>query len=110
GGAASTGGEGPNLPPEVDDPPSILGDIIISTPSQSFRDEIGVELSTDITDAEIRYTIDGTLPTTSSELYSGALTLTETTQLRAQAFVAGEASGWVSTALYIARTFELSST
>jgi hypothetical protein len=43
-------------------------------------------------------------------LYPGVpVALSATTQLRAQAFVSGTASGQVSTALYVARTFEASS-
>lgn len=59
---------------------------------------------------ELRYTTDGTLPTASATLYDGApLTLTETTQLRVQQFVAGEPSGPSATAIYIRRTFDVSS-
>lgn len=60
--------------------------------------------------AELRYTTDGTLPTATSTLYDGAaLTVTETTQLRAQQFVAGAAAGVGSTAIYIRRTFDVNS-
>jgi hypothetical protein len=91
-------------------PPSLLGDVSISAPSQSFRGELAVSLSTAIDGAEIRYTVDRSLPDAASPLYSGeALTFASTTELRARAFIAGEPSGAPSTALYIARDFELSS-
>ncbi|HEX2658490.1 MAG TPA: CotH kinase family protein [Polyangia bacterium] len=89
---------------------TLMGDVAFSVPSQSFKGTLSVGLSTSISGAEIRYTTDGTLPTSSSKLYGGtALSLTTTTQLRATPFVGGEAGGLVSTALYIARTFDVTS-
>lgn len=85
----------------------LIGDVKFSTPSQSFKGQIDVEMSTSIAGAEIRYTVDGKLPTSSSTVYSGsALTLKATTQVRAQAFVGGQPSGAVSTGIYIARTID----
>lgn len=94
----------------VDPPPSLIGDVTFSVPSQTFLGQLDVGMATTIASAEIRYTTDGTLPTAASTLYAGtALALTATTQLRAQAFVAGAPSGAMSTGLYIARTFEATS-
>ncbi len=88
----------------------LLGDVAFSTPSQSFKNQIEVGLSTTVSGAEIRYTVDGKVPTASSTAYSGTpLTLKETTQVRAQAFVNGTASGAASTGIYIARTVDLTS-
>ena len=107
-GAGSPTAGGPTAPKPA---PTLIGDVAFSVPSQSFKTELGVSLSTVIADAEIRYTTDGTVPTASSTLYPGAaLQLTATTQVRAQAFVGGMPAGALSTALYIARTFDLSST
>jgi hypothetical protein len=90
--------------------PSILGDVTFSTPSQSFQGELSVSLATAVAGAEIRYTVDGSVPSASSTLYEGSpIVISSTTQLRAQAFAGGAASGALSTALYIARTFELTS-
>lgn len=101
GGAASS----PRRPP-----PTLIGDVTFSVPSQTFRGELRVSMSTDVQGAEVRFTTDGTLPTASSQLFEGEpLTLTATTQLRAQPVVAGAATGRPSTALYVARTFEASS-
>ncbi|WP_437758548.1 CotH kinase family protein [Sorangium sp. So ce1389] len=81
-----------------------------STPSQTFRDQIQVGMTTTIEGAEIRYTVDGQPPTAASTLYAGEpVTLTATTQVRAQAFVGGAARGSVSTGLYIARTIDATS-
>jgi hypothetical protein len=69
-----------------------------------------VGMSPTIAGAQIRYTTDGTLPTASSMMYAGTpVLLTATTQLRAQPFVNNAAGGLVSTAIYIARTFDLTS-
>ncbi|WP_433926483.1 CotH kinase family protein [Sorangium cellulosum] len=90
--------------------PSLLGDVAFSTPSQTFRDQIQVGMTTTVDGAEIRYTVDGQPPTAASTLYTGEpLTLTATTQVRAQAFVGGAATGSVSTGLYIARTIDATS-
>lgn len=89
---------------------TLIGGVTFATPSQSFKGEISVGMTTAIAGAEIRYTTDHSLPTSSSTLYAGTpISLTATTELRAQAFVAGAASGLVSTALYIARTFDATS-
>jgi hypothetical protein len=87
----------------------LIGDVTFSTPSQSFKGTLMVGMSTAIAGAEIRYTIDGTLPTAASMLYASPLALSATTQLRAQPFLAGAAAGLVSTGLYVARTFDLTS-
>ncbi len=96
---------------EVIEPqPVLIGDVAFSVPSQTFRDALDVSMSTLIEGGEIRYTTDGTLPTAASELYDGApVTFIETTQLRAQVFIAGAPEGLVSTALYVARDFEFTS-
>lgn len=84
----------------------LTGDITFSVPSGTFQGEISVSLSTTISNAQIRYTTDGRLPQASSPLYSGPLRLTNTTQLRAQAFVNGVATGAPGTAIYIAREID----
>jgi hypothetical protein len=105
-GTTGTGGTGGAAPM-----PSLIGDVKFSTPSQSFRTSIQVGLTTSLTGAEIRYTTDGTLPAATSTLYAGtAITLTATTQLRATPFIGGAPGGRTSTALYIARTFDATST
>jgi len=86
-----------------------MGDVALSVPSQSFKGTLMVGLSTTIPGAEIRYTIDGTLPTATSPTYSAPLMLTATTQVRAQPFVSGAGAGLVTTGLYIARSFDLTS-
>jgi hypothetical protein len=108
GMAGVAGAGGTDSPP--DPPATLIGDVAFSVPSQTFQAQLDVGMTTTVASAEIRYTTDGTVPVAASTLYAGApLALTSTTQLRAQAFVAGVASGAMSTGLYIARTFDATS-
>ncbi|HPD00124.1 MAG TPA: CotH kinase family protein [Acetivibrio sp.] len=84
----------------------LKGDIIFSVPSGTFKNQVTVSLSSKIDNAQIRYTTDGTVPTDSSMLYTGPLTFTTTTQLRAQSFVDGNASGDMGTAIYVASSID----
>jgi hypothetical protein len=87
----------------------LAGDITFSVPSGTFQTTLSVGLSTTVAGAEIRYTTDGQLPTATSPAYAGTpLQLTTTTQLRAQAFVGGAATGAPGTAVYIARAIDAS--
>ena len=109
GGSAGTGAGAGGIA-ESPTNPTLLGDVQFSTPSQTFRNSLEVGLSTSIAGAEIRYTTNGQLPAVTSSLYSGSpLSITATTELRAQAFVAGAVAGQPSTGLYVARTFDASS-
>jgi hypothetical protein len=79
------------------------GAVSMSPTSGTFKDSVSVSLSSSVSNAEIRYTTDGTAPTTSSTLYDGkALNFTATTRLRAQAYLNGNTAGTVSSALYVA--------
>lgn len=60
-----------------------------------------VTLSTATAGATIRYTTDGTDPTTSSPVYSGAFTISATTQVRAIAVSASGVASGVSTFSYV---------
>lgn len=86
------------------------GAVTFSEPSKTFKNSFTVTLNTNVSNAEIRYTIDGTLPNSESDLYQkDAISITQTTQLRAAAFVAGTMIGNSSTAIYIARDFDYTS-
>nr|BFE68887.1 hypothetical protein GCM10020092_021880 [Actinoplanes digitatis] len=86
---------------------ALADDITFSVPSGAFQGSVSVAMSTAIGGAEIRYTTDGRPPEPTSTLYSGrALSLTATTQLRAQAYVNGVATGAGGTGLYVARSFD----
>ncbi len=84
----------------------LVGDIIFSTPSSTFKTSLSVSLSTKILNAEIRYTTDGSVPTSSSTVYRNTLTLTKTTQVRAQAFVNGATSGDMGSAVYVCSSID----
>ncbi|HEX2925550.1 MAG TPA: CotH kinase family protein, partial [Ruminiclostridium sp.] len=101
--SGNPGGDNPG-----DDSPEkkLMGDISFSVPSCTFRNQISVALSSNIANAQIRYTTDGSVPTVSSALFSSPLTLTKTTQLRAQAFVNGAPSGNMGTQIYIASSID----
>lgn len=85
---------------------NLTGDINFSVPSGTFKNQVSVTLSSKVANAEIRYTTDGSVPTSSSTVYRDPLSFTVTTQLRAQAFVNGTASGTMGTALYIASSID----
>ena len=84
----------------------LVGDINFSAPSGTFQGSLAVSLSTAISGAQIRYTTDGQPPTAASPVYSAALSLTRTTQVRAQAFTGGAATGEPGAAVYVARSFD----
>ncbi len=55
--------------------------------------------------AEIRYTLDGSLPTEQSALYTGPILLTEPTKIRARAFRNGYLASTVATEVYYASPY-----
>ena len=83
----------------------LTGDIMFSPPSGTFTGTLSLTLRTAIAGAEIRYTTDGTVPAATSTVYGSALSLTKTTQVRAQAYVGGAPSGAMGSAVYVARSF-----
>jgi hypothetical protein len=109
GPAGSSGSDGSGGKP-ADPPATLIGAVTFSTPSQTFRDSIMVGMTTAVGGAEIRFTTDGSLPTSASTLYAGTpVAITATTQLRAAPFAGGVEAGAVSTAIYIARSFDFTS-
>jgi hypothetical protein len=62
---------------------------VVSPNGGVFTGSVAVTLQTPTPGAGIYYTLDGTEPSTSSNLYAGPLTLTSTTTLKAKALVAG---------------------
>lgn len=57
-----------------------------SVPAGTFTDMVSLELTSTSEGTEIRFTSDGTQPTTESTLYEGPIEISETTQIRARAF------------------------
>ena len=66
----------------------------------SFSGSVSVTISTSTSGATIHYTTDGADPTTSSSVYSSALTFNSTTTLKARAFKSGMNDSDVTTATY----------
>ncbi|MDA1066022.1 MAG: chitobiase/beta-hexosaminidase C-terminal domain-containing protein [Verrucomicrobia bacterium] len=64
----------------------VLAAPIISPSFGGFSDSVDVTITTDAEGAQIRYTLNGSEPTASSTLYSGAITITETTTVKAKVF------------------------
>src|SRR6185369_12137966 len=84
GGAAGGRGGGVVASGGAAGVPSTTAPGVFSPPSQTFQGDLQVSLTTASAN-EIRYTVDGTPPTTSSTLYAGTpVHVTATTQIRAQ--------------------------
>ncbi len=58
-----------------------------------FSGTLSVVLTTDVEGADIRYTLNGSEPTQNSTLYTGAIQINQTTQIRARLTTAGKAPG-----------------
>jgi hypothetical protein len=72
-------GSGPGFAPEV----------AFSMPSGNFMEAFTVELSSGAGGTVIRYTLDGTLPTSGSPVYAAPLSITNTAHIRARAYQEG---------------------
>jgi hypothetical protein len=66
--------------------PGFAPKTVFSKPGGSFLQPFALELSCDSTNAVIRYTLDGQLPSRSSPTYRAALLLTNTTCVRARVY------------------------
>jgi hypothetical protein len=73
-------------------------------PGPTFsRQPLPISLTPSVTGAVLRYTLDGTDPTTNSSLYATGLTLPASAELRARAWV-GDLAGPVASATYTIAT------
>ena len=91
------------LPAEAPDPvdsvvevrvtgrPVVIGPPRIEAASPQFINRLEVTLATDVGNAEIRYTVDGSEPAASSPRCTGPFTLAESATVRARLFRRGEA-------------------
>ena len=84
-------------------PPVVLtvASIVMSPNGGSFSSAQNVSLSTATEGAEIRYTLDGSVPTASSILYSGQISIASSQTVTAIAMKSGMASSSLSTASFI---------
>ncbi|MEI7729006.1 MAG: immunoglobulin domain-containing protein [Verrucomicrobiota bacterium] len=76
-------------------------DIVFSRGSGTFTNTFQLTLNTADTNAQIRFVVGSTLPTESSPLYAGPITVSNTTVVRARAFAAGLLPGEVKSRSYI---------
>lgn len=72
--------------------------------SSSFRGSVNVTITSASDGATIYYTTDGSTPTTASAKYTGAITITSTTTIKAIAVKDGMADSQVSSATYTKQT------
>src|SRR5438309_923811 len=85
----------------------------VATPAFSpgggtYTGSVTVSISDATSGAAIHYTTDGSTPTTSSPVYGGALTFTQTTTLKAMAAASGMTNSTVASATYtIQQSFTL---
>ncbi len=82
----------PALAPPTIDPPGGLG-----------VGSLAVTIQHSDPSAQLRYTLDGSLPTTNSTLYTGPITLTNSVTLQAKAFEAGFSDSVAATATFTIR-------
>ncbi|MCC6232559.1 MAG: CotH kinase family protein, partial [Verrucomicrobiales bacterium] len=68
----------------------------------TFLEPFALSLSTEGTAATVRYTLDGTVPTESSAVFGNPLSITNSTRVRARAFVSGLLPGPLGAEYYIA--------
>src|SRR6266487_1245275 len=81
------------------------GSTVVATPTFSpaggtYTGSVTVTISDATSGATIHYTTDGSTPTTSSAVYTGALTFTQTTTLNAMAAAPGMTDSGVASATY----------
>ena len=84
--------------------PGIAPAPALSNPGGVFTGTLSVTVTCANAQATVRYTLDGSEPTTNSPLYSAPLTITTNTELIARAFVAGLVPSPATGAVY-RRTF-----
>ncbi len=74
---------------------------VLSQLSGFYNDQVRVSITCETPDAVIRYTLDGSEPTSASALYTNTLSFKSTTVLRAKAFKDGFLEGVAANATYM---------
>ena len=69
----------------------------------TYSGQVSVVLASSTTNAVVRYTLDGSAPSTGSEVYAGPIQVTATTQIRAAAFASGLATSTVAAGTFTIR-------
>ncbi|MCZ2115142.1 MAG: CotH kinase family protein, partial [Anaerolineae bacterium] len=81
--------------------PNLARKPTFSLPGGYYTGNQSVALSTDEADGQIRYTLDGSIPTPSSSLYTGPITVTKPTAVRARVYAPGKMAGQTVTQTYL---------
>jgi hypothetical protein len=79
----------------------VSSSVQFSQPGGSFINPFNLQLSTSTTNAVIRFTLDGTAPTDTSTLYTGAIPITGSVQVRSRTFTSGLLPGPLHSESYI---------
>ncbi len=74
---------------------------VFSPPGGSYEEPVSLHISCITQDAQIRYTLNGEDPTSSSPLYSGPIALSDSTLVKARAFLYGWAPSQIQEAEYV---------
>ena len=94
-----------NPTPDAENDPSLhapIASVVFSRSSGLFTESsIIVELTADSPDAVIHYTTNRTEPTAASPVYSGPLTITSTTQVRARAYELDQVPSLITSETYL---------
>ncbi|MCQ2360711.1 MAG: CotH kinase family protein [Paludibacteraceae bacterium] len=92
----------PPSPAAANDPSKVLTSTpVISQKSGFYNEPVTVEITTDDDLAEIRYTLDGSVPDGTSNLYTEPLTFETTTVLRAVSYIEGAPAGTPASETYL---------
>jgi hypothetical protein len=90
-----------NPSPGYENGPAISDAVQFSVASRTFTAPLSVVLSVASPATSIRYTLDGSLPTSSSTLYESAIPISITTRVRARSFTAGLVDGPVRSETFL---------
>jgi len=96
--------------PTPGQPNQLIADLPnFSDTSRTFTGTLALTLTANDSNAQIRYTIDRTSPINSSKLYTGPISITNTTIVRARIYLSGVAPGAVVSESFIALDSTVSS-
>ncbi|MCZ2115144.1 MAG: CotH kinase family protein, partial [Anaerolineae bacterium] len=81
--------------------PNLAKGPTFSPPGGFYTGGQSITLSTDEAGGQIRYTLDGSIPTPSSPLYTGPITVSQPTAVRARVYASGKMAGQTVTHTYL---------
>jgi hypothetical protein len=89
--------------------PGFAPEVAFSRPAATFTAPFQLGLTVTDPEAAIRYTLDGSLPVDTSTVYSNAIRIAATTQVRARAFTPGLMPGQIHSQTYVQLTTPMGS-